>query len=397
MAKQTAEQPLSGVRVLELTRLLPGPLAGRHLADLGAEVIKVEDTEHGDYVRGIGAMKGENSGAFHALNRNKKSLRLDYRTDRGRGVFLALAARSEVVLEGFRPGTMARLGLDYPTLRRGNPALVYCALTGFGQDGPYRDRAGHDMNYASYAGMTDQVGNRGGPPANANFQYADIAGGTMGAMMGILAALYDAQRSGQGRYIDVPITDCALAQMAVAWSQYEATGRMPERGGDLISGKYPWYDFYQAADGGYVHLGALEWRFWRNFCDAVGRPEWADRQMAEGAEAEAMRAEIAAYFRREDRDALVARLAPLDTCVAPVLRLEECARAEAFRDRGLFVEVEDPRDGVVAHIAFPVRFDGAAPTAPQPAPGWGEHSEAVLRAIDLPTAEIAALRDDGII
>ncbi len=238
-----AEKPLAGVTVLEFTRLLPGPLAAMFLGDLGADVIKVEDTKFGDYIRKIGPMSGENSARFHVLNRNKRSLRIDYRRPEGCDAVGRLAANADILLEGFRPGAMAELGLDYETLSALNPRLVYCSLSGFGQTGPLSGRAGHDMNYASYAGLTDQIGSRGGPPSDANFQFADIAGGTTGALMGMLAALYDARRSGRGRYVDASITDCTLDMTVIPMSSWNADGSVPERGNDIISGKYPWYGF----------------------------------------------------------------------------------------------------------------------------------------------------------
>lgn len=388
--------PLAGVRVLDFTRLLPGPLCTMFLGDLGADVIKLEDSAFGDYIRKIGPVRGENSARFHVLNRNKRSLRIDYGRREGREVVLRLARDADVLAEGFRPGAMAEIGLGPDDLARVNPRLVYCSISGFGQTGPYRLRAGHDMNYAAYAGLADQVGERGGPPASSNFQYADIAGGTLGAIAGILAALYDAQRSGRGRSVDVSITDCALAVGVIPMSSLNAEGRTPERGNDVISGRHPWYRFYQTSDGRYVHLGALEWRFWRNFCEAIGHPAWSELQMAEGAEADAMGEEIAALFRTDTRDHWVAKLAPLDTCVAPVLTLEEARESELFRAREMFVEYDHPVDGKIVQAAFPVKMDRFHFRA-MPAPLHGEHTREILAEAGVDESELAELAREGVI
>jgi crotonobetainyl-CoA:carnitine CoA-transferase CaiB-like acyl-CoA transferase len=388
--------PLGGVRVLDFTRLLPGPFCAMFLGDLGADVIKVEDLRFGDYIRKIGPMTGENSARFHVLNRNKRSLRVDYSAPQGRDVILRLARDADVLIEGFRPGAMAEIGLGADEVRELNPRLVYCSISGFGQTGPYRLRAGHDMNYASYAGLADQLGDRGRPPANTNVQYADIAGGSMGALTGILAGLFDAQRSGRGRCIDVSITDCALAVGVIPISTLNAEGRTPERGNDIISGRYPWYRFYETSDGKYVHLGALEWRFWKNFCEAVGRPEWSDRQMAEAPEAEAIADAIARLFKTNTRDHWLETLAPLETCVAPVLSMEEARDSALFRAREMFVAYDHPVDGRIVQAAFPVKMDGFSFTA-TPAPLHGEHTEEILREAGYDDAELGALARTGII
>jgi crotonobetainyl-CoA:carnitine CoA-transferase CaiB-like acyl-CoA transferase len=366
------------------------------LADMGADVVKIEDTGHGDYVRKIGAGEQGDSAYFHMLNRNKRSLALDFRADAGRAVLLRLAADADILIEGFRPGTLAGFGLGFDELAPLNRKLVYCSLTGFGQSGPCRDRAGHDMNYAAYAGLADQVGNRDGPPANSNFQFADIAGGTLAAMASILAALYDAQRTGHGRYLDVSITDSAFAMGVISMAGLNLLGRSPERGHEMISGRYPWYRFYQTADGGYVHLGALEWRFWRNFCDAIDRPHWAERQMAEGAESEAMADEIAKLFRTRSRDDWVAELAPKDTCVAPVLSPEEAAESELLRSRGMLADYAHPEDENFRQPAFPVAMTGYTFEA-RTAPRHGEHSRTILEEAGLDESEIDELARDGVV
>lgn len=263
-------------------------------------------------------MAGQNSARFHLLNRNKRSLKIDYASAPGRAALLRLA------------------------------------------------------------------------------QGADIAGGTMGALMGILATLYDAGRTGRGRYIDASITDCALAMAVIALSTLNAEGAVPGRGDDIISGRYPWYRFYPTGDGKHVHLGALEWRFWKNFCHAVGHPEWTDKQMALGAEGEAIGAAIATLFMSRGRDHWIETLAPLDTCVAPVLTLEEAMASELFRAREMFVEYDHPVDGKIVQAAFPLKMSDFEFTL-RPAPLHGEHSHEILREAGLGNAEIEALAAEGVI
>lgn len=219
-------KPLAGVRILDLTRLLPGPMCTLHLADMGADVIKIEDPEVGDYARfAYGGTEEAPSAYYLCVNRNKRGLNLDLKQPEGRDIFLDLAAGADVVIESFRPRVVERLGIDYKAVQAVNPRIVYCAITGYGQTGPYRDRAGHDLNYCAYTGISDQVGLAEGPPAIPNIQFADLAGGSLSAAMAILAALFDAARSGEGRYIDIAIADCALVNAIIPLTVHLECGR----------------------------------------------------------------------------------------------------------------------------------------------------------------------------
>jgi len=232
-----SNKPLAGIRILDLTRLLPGPMCGLHLADMGADVIKIEDPGAGDYSRHRKA--GDKAGLapiFDQINRNKRSLKLDLKQAEGVQAFMDLVAQSHVVIEGFRPGVMTRL-----RVRAHNPGIVFCAISGYGQDGPLRDVAGHDINYCGYAGVLHQSGSRGGPPAIPNLQIADLLGGALSAAMGILAALVDAQRSGEGRYVDVAMTDCTLAHNVVPFARAKLDGEARPRGQDALNGGLPCY------------------------------------------------------------------------------------------------------------------------------------------------------------
>jgi alpha-methylacyl-CoA racemase len=390
-------KPLAGIRVLDLTRLLPGPLCSLHLADMGADVIKIEDPGPGDYSRHRSAdEKAGPAPVFTQINRNKRGLKLDLKQAEGVQTFMDLAAASQVVLEGFRPGVVAKLGIDYPRVRARNSAIVYCAISGYGQDGPLRDVAGHDINYCAYAGVLHQSGARGGPPAIPNFQIADLLGGTLSAVMGILAALVDAQRSGKGRYVDVSMTDCTLAHNVVPFARVNAEGEARPRGQDALSGALPCYGVYETADGGYMALGALEEKFWRAFCEAVARPDLIEHHMVSGETADRVRAEVAAIFKSSSRDDWSRRLAGADCCASPVLSPAETRHTQQLVERGMFVESND--SGIESsQLAFPLHMSDFEFEVERPAPGHGEHNREILEAIGYDEERITGLEKKGVI
>jgi crotonobetainyl-CoA:carnitine CoA-transferase CaiB-like acyl-CoA transferase len=384
--------PLAGLRVLDLTRLLPGPAATLHLADLGAEVVKIEDPGAGDYVRQMGPMQGEASWLFRLLNRNKRNLRLDLKQPQGVDVLLRLAQDADLLVESFRPGVMARLGLPYEVLATRNPRLVVCSITGYGQDGPRALRAGHDINYIGDAGILDQIGAVGGPAALPNFPIGDLLGGTLMAVAAILAALYDVRRGSPGRHVDVSIADALLAHDYFPLLGVLASGRAPARGADAFSGARPCYRVYETADGRHMAMGALERKFWERFCEAVGRPDLKPLHTAAGAAAQRVHAELEALFRSRSRDEWVALLEPVDCCVTPVLALEESLRDPHFLARGMVVE----EDGA-ARPATPFRMSNFQPGPARPAVAAGTDSEAILREAGYPPEAIARLREQGVI
>ncbi|GIX29317.1 MAG: CoA transferase [Burkholderiales bacterium] len=388
-------KPLAGVRVLDLTRLLPGPLCTLHLADLGADVVKVEDPQQGDYARSFNAAPGETSSFFTLLNRNKRALRLDLKHPRGREAFLRLARGADVVVESFRPGVMERLGVGYPQLAAANPKLVYCAITGFGQDGPYRDLAGHDVNYLGYAGVLDQIGPAGGAPVIPNLQIADMLGGALMGATGILAALLDARTSGRGRLVDASMTDAVLAHAVFPMLALLSRGRTVPRGEDTISGALPCYNVYPTADGRYVAVGALERKFWDRLCEALSRPDLKLKQMPDDPEERArVKAELTAIFASRPFAHWVERFRHVDCCVSPVLTLEEALADPHFNARGMIV-----RDvgGRPVQFACPLHLTDFAFSVERPAPQPGEHSEEVLAEAGFTGTEIEGLRDAGVI
>jgi len=390
-------KPLAGLRVLDLTRLLPGPMCTLHLADMGADVVKIEDPGGGDYGRALGTVKVANAGLFLAVNRNKRGLRLDLKQAAGREVFLRLARDADVVVESFRPGVVDRLGIGYAAVSALNPRVVYCAITGYGQSGPYRDRAGHDLNYCGYAGITDQTGAAGGEPVIPNFQVGDLLGGALTAAMGILAALVDARGSGEGRYVDVAMADSVLAHSAIPLAAHIARGRAAPRGEDLLSGGDACYQVYRTADGRHMAVAALERKFWDLLCDTLGRADLKPLHRAPGADGERVKRELTAIFAAHPRAHWVERFRDGDCCVTPVLSFEEALENEQFLARGMVAKCRHPADGDIAQLALPLKFSGFEFALERPPPEPGEHSAEILADAGYGEAEIAALRAEGVI
>ncbi|HEX9049025.1 MAG TPA: CaiB/BaiF CoA-transferase family protein [Anaeromyxobacter sp.] len=384
--------PLAGVRVLDLTRLLPGPFATWILADLGADVVKVEDPRGGDWLRSLPPLRGEQSDAYHALNRGKRSLALDLRDPAGAAALRRLAARADAVVESFRPGVMDRLGVGLEALRAANPRVVLCSISGYGQDGPYAARAGHDLDYCAFAGVLAA----NGPPERPlplGVQVADVAGGAWPAVAGMLAAILRARATGEGGHVDVSMTEGALAMLALMSGIAEGRQGPVVRGAELLNGGAACYGVYRTRDGRFVALGALEPKFFEAFCAAVGRPELAARQLeGEGA---GPRAELEAIFAARTRDEWEAFAAEHDACLAPVLEGDEPRDDPQLRARGAFVDVPAPREGrSIRAIASPVRLRGE-PAALRPAPALGEHGDEILREAGFSAGEIASLRAAG--
>lgn len=353
--------PLAGVRVLDLTRLLPGPMATLHLADLGAEVIKIEDPGLGDYARTLGQRRVATTPFFLAINRNKRFVTLDLKDPAGRERFLALVDSADVVIEGFRPGVMARLGLDYEALKARRPPLVYCSISGYGQEGPLSDMAGHDINYLAYTGVLQQTVGRDARPILPGLQIADLLGGCQTAVIGILAALLDARTSGHGRALDVSMTDAVFAHNVMGVAAVNATGHSDPAGAGLLTGGVPCYNVYATADGRHLAVGALEAKFWDALCHALDRPDlcahhWSRGEAPGSAAALAVRNELDALFATRPLADWVSRLAAVDCCVAPVLTTEEALAHPLFRERGMVALVSDAIEGTMSVPTLPLKI-----------------------------------------
>ncbi len=395
-----AELPLSDVRVLDLTRLLPGGFCSLMLADLGAEVLKVEDTGGGDYVRWAPpyyggdeqTQLGTRSAYYLALNRGKRSIRVDLKSDRGVEVLLRLVADYDVVLESFRPGVLDRLGVGYEQMREINPAIVYCAITGYGQDGPNAQRAGHDMNYLGLNGLLGLTGQAGGPPIQSAGQIADIGGGGMMAAIGVLAALNERRRSGEGQLVDISMTDGALSWLAMVAAKHFCDGAVPDRGDLELAGAIVCYLPYEAADG-WVTCGALEPKFWQAFCRGVDREDLIDRQF-ERPGSETWRA-VAEIFRSRSRAEWKAFNDEHDAMIEPVLDLDEALGSDLVRAREMVVEFEQPELGTVRQLGAPIKLSRTPARPAAPAPALGEHTAEVLREAGYADGEVRELLEAG--
>lgn len=388
---------LEGIRVLDLTRLLPGAFASQMLADLGADVIKIEHPVGGDYNRAFPPMARTESGSFLLLNRNKRSLTLDLKTAAGKDAFRRLAETADVVLEGFRPGVMARLGLSYEALGAINPKLIFCAISGYGQDGPKAQAPGHDMNYLAEAGALQLFGKAGEPPIVPGLSIADVGGGSMMATTGILAALVARGRTGRGQMIDVSMFDGSIAWLALHAPDWLFAGVEPRGGERRFIGQAPCYNVYRCADGRDVALGIIEDHFWARFCDAVGLPDLKDEQWPEGEAAVRQKGRLAALFAGDTRDAWVSRLAPADIPFGPVLSMAEAFADPHARHREMLLHVDHPREGRIPQLGFPVKYSGTPCTLRSPPPLLGEHSDEILAEAGYDAAAIAALRSAGAI
>jgi crotonobetainyl-CoA:carnitine CoA-transferase CaiB-like acyl-CoA transferase len=394
------ERALSGVRILDLTRLLPGGFASQLLADLGADVVKVEDTGMGDYIRWAPPYYGDEehqalgtrSALYLSLNRNKRSIRLDLKSDAGREALLRLAESYDVVLEGFRPGVMERLGVGYDVLAERNPRLVYCAITGYGQSGPNTGRAGHDMNYLALTGLLGLTGESGGRPIQSAGQIADLGGGGLMAAFGVLAALRERDASGKGQAVDVSMFDGALSWLAMVAGQYLCDGLVPRRGEGQLTGAFVCYLPYEAADG-WITMGALEPQFWARFCTAVGREDLIGKQF-ERTGSDAWR-EVAEVFRSRTRAEWKEFNDEHDAMIEPVLDVDEALDSELVAAREMVVRWEQPELGEVRQLGPPVKFSRTPADVHRPAPAFGEHTHEVLAESGFAEEEIAGLIESG--
>ena len=382
--------PLGGLRVVDFSRLLPGPYASLVLADLGADVIKIEAPKGGDYLRWLPPLAGKHSYAFASLNGGKRSLAVDLKSERGRDVVGALCAKADVVIESFRPGVMDRLGLGWDALSEANQGLIYCAISGYGQDGPYRERAGHDLNYAALAGLVGLAGPKAGAPALSPVQIADIGGGSMWALVGILTALYARQASGRGQFIDISMTEGAQSFLHSALAAHiGGEASPPARGADTLTGGQSCYAVYETKDGSFFTVAALEPKFWKRFCDAIERPDLIAKQYGSPELIERVRAEIADVFLTKTREQWSEVFAEVDACCEPVLRPEELLQHPQHKARDVTLNDE----AGVRRFRPPIRRRDASP--PGAAPELGEHGAQILKELGYGDQAIKALVEAG--
>lgn len=356
-----AAAPLAGITILDLTRLLPGPVATMHLADMGATVIKIEDRGAGDYARTMSHVKNELSQLFIAVNRGKQLLRLDLKDATDRERFMAMVDEADVVIESFRPGVMDRLGLGWNELKQRKPTLVMCAITGYGQQGPLAEAAGHDINYLGYAGVLAQAADETGRPVLSNLQVADLLGGAQTAVQGVLGALLAVKMGGPGRFVDIAMTDAAFAHHLMPLFALNCEGRTAPPARDFLTGGLPCYGTYRCSDGRYMAVGALELKFWEIFCERLQRPDlkerhWTRGQAIGGQDAMAVKAELQQLFATRTRSEWAALFEPADCCVTPVLDPDEAVAHPQIVERGMVHRASHPTEGEYVATGPAVRF-----------------------------------------
>ncbi len=358
-----------------------------HLGDLGADVIKVEDTGAGDYAA---------EAVRTLVNRNKRAIRIDLKQPSGVAVLLRLCEQADVLVEGFRPGVMDRLGVGYAVVQQVNPRIVYCSLSGYGQTGPYRDAPGHDVNYSAFAGVADQMGSHAQALALSNVPVADLLGGTMTAVMGILAALFDAARTGLGRHVDVSIADGLLAHAVVPLAALNAHGQTRPAGADKLTGALPCYSMYATADARFVAVGALEKKFWDSFCELIERADLkAQHHPLAPAQAQWVRAELTALIGARPLAYWVDKLRGSDCCVTPVLKLQETLENEQFLAREMVVPGNTGSGQPFVQLACPVKMTGFRFAVRHPAPEQGQHTGEILRQVGYTAGEVDVLLKQG--
>ncbi len=379
---------LEGIRVLDLSRLLPGPFLTMVLADMGADVVKVEDPRVGDYMRAFPPAKGGISGRYLAINRGKRSIALDLKAPAGRDALLAMVERADVIVESFRPGVLAKLGLGYDVLSARNPKIVVCSISGYGQTGPFVHRAGHDLDYIALAGVLAMGGGvAGGPPTMPGIQIADLAGGALWSATAILGALLGRQRTGRGAHLDISMTEGALAMLAAELGNLDC-GARPTRGTETINGGLACYSIYATKDGRYLAVGALEPKFWIGLNEALGRPPNLAELVGNPEEQARTRAELAAIFATRTAAEWTTVLAKHDCCVELALEMDELAAHPLHQAREVFFSIDGGAGvGPIQQIRTPV----GRPRDPRPPPRLGEHTAEVLTEYGVSDSVIASL------
>ncbi|RLU08478.1 carnitine dehydratase [Pseudomonas prosekii] len=384
--------PLASLKVLDFSTLLPGPFASLLLADMGAEVLRIESPTRADLLRVLPPHDQGVSASHAYLNRNKRSLALDLKQPQALELIKQLLQDHDILLEQFRPGVMERLGLGYAALKAINPKLIYVSISGYGQTGPYKDRAGHDINYLALAGLSSYTGRADSGPLPLGMQVADIAGGSLHGVIGLLAAVIARQHSGQGQHLDVSMTDCAFSLNAMAGAGYLACGVEPECEEQMLNGG-SFYDYYRSRDGRWMSVGSLEPAFMQQLCSALGRPELAAQGLSTKPEQQqALKNELKMEFEKHDFAELCALFGAVDACVEPVLSVGEALQHPQLQARALVTQVPRADGSTQAQMACPLKFSEGLPAPRFVGAALGEHTDQVLAELGLSAQRIEQLR-----
>lgn len=388
--------PLEGLKVVDLSMYLPGPICTQMLADFGAEVIKVEPTT-GEWGRWLPPMLGNQSALFYQVNRNKKSIAINLKTEKGQEIFKKLIQEADILLEQFRPGVMDKMGLGYDDLKDLNPGLVYCSISGYGHTGPYKYVAGHDLNYQSTAGLTG-INGTADQPSLTGVQIADIGGGSLHAVIAILLALTARNQSGRGQFCDVSMMDGTVGFLAYSLAEWSSHGEQPRRGMEVLTGGYACYQIYHTGDAGYVSLGAIEHKFWQGFCERLGKPEYSDLQWVPDKQPEMIQS-IQQILESKSRDQWVEYFAGDDICFAPVLSLQEMSEHPQIKDRNMVVTIDNFQDSgtrlVVPGVA--IKLSDTPGVVKTVYARVGENTEEILQSLGYEADAIAEFEENHIV
>jgi crotonobetainyl-CoA:carnitine CoA-transferase CaiB-like acyl-CoA transferase len=374
---------LEGITVIDLSRMLPGPYCSMILADHGARVIAIEDKR----------FKADDL-YLPPVNRNKDHMTLNLKSKEGQNVFSQLIGNADVLMEGFRPGVTKRLGIDYETLKKVNPRIIYCSISGYGQDGPYKDVAGHDVNYISFAGILDMIGEKDRTPCIPGIQIADLVGGGMNAAIGILLAVVAREKTGKGQYIDISMTDGMVGLLSIPLHIFQRTNKVPQRSDTFLSHRYACYNVYETKDKRYISIGAVENRFWQNLCDLFGVAEYGPLQYNDNH-----REEILNFFRetfkKKTLDEWANELHDKDVCWGKIQNVSEVLNDPLFVSRGMVHEVKDEKGKPVQMLGIPVKLSDTPGSIRSAAVGFGGSTARILTELGYTKKEIEELIEKG--